>query len=225
MRRCILEVWVASKESPPFNPQILVVATSGAANTCIDDPKVFGVWRLEFPPSILDVKQEKGHAGRCPHIYGAPSWLSDWYLLCISLESYVVLLKKHLHNTPVTNKKTSYFKAFEGNKQDCLEVFVLPRFCLQAMIELKMANPYLFGSACPTTYLDACTYCLGHNILVLFPRGAKENNSFSFCWLNKCNNEVSWLILPFLGTPTIVLITRGEHKIIRTILVFIMSSE
>ena len=50
------------EDKRPFNPQILV-ATSGAANAGIDDPEVFGVCRLKFPPSIIDVNQEKGCAG------------------------------------------------------------------------------------------------------------------------------------------------------------------
>jgi hypothetical protein len=32
---------------------------SGAANARIDDPEVFGVCRLEFPPSIIDVSTKK----------------------------------------------------------------------------------------------------------------------------------------------------------------------
>jgi hypothetical protein len=52
-----------SKEACPFNPRIRT-ATSGAANTGIDDAEVYGVCQLEFPPSCLDVKQEKGRAGR-----------------------------------------------------------------------------------------------------------------------------------------------------------------
>jgi hypothetical protein len=49
----------------PFNPQILA-ATSGAANAGLDDPEVYGVVRIDFPPSCLDIKQEKGRAGRRP---------------------------------------------------------------------------------------------------------------------------------------------------------------
>jgi hypothetical protein len=76
------------EEDRPFNPQLLI-ATSGAANAGLDDSEVHGVARLEFPPSCLDVKQEKGHARQQPQT--GP--YEDWYLLCISLETYVVLLK------------------------------------------------------------------------------------------------------------------------------------
>jgi superfamily II DNA helicase RecQ len=50
------------EEARPFNPRILT-ATSGAANAGIDDKEVYGVCLLEFPPSCLDIKQEKGRAG------------------------------------------------------------------------------------------------------------------------------------------------------------------
>jgi superfamily II DNA helicase RecQ len=44
------------EDARPFNPQILT-ATSGAANAGIDDPDVFGVCRMDFPPSLMDVHQ------------------------------------------------------------------------------------------------------------------------------------------------------------------------
>jgi hypothetical protein len=57
------------------------------------------------------------------------------------------------------NKKISYFKTLEGNMCDCLLAFVLPHFCLQAMLEMKMANPYLGISKHHMACLDDCT-CL-----------------------------------------------------------------
>jgi ATP-dependent helicase YprA (DUF1998 family) len=79
----------------PFNPQILA-ATSGAANAGLDDPEVYGVTRIDFPPSILDIKQEKGRAGRRPG--ATPD--CNWYVLCFSLESFIVLLKR-MWDTPI----------------------------------------------------------------------------------------------------------------------------
>jgi hypothetical protein len=143
------------EDERPFNPQILV-ATSGAANAGIDDPEVYGVCRLEFPPSLLDVNQEKGRAGRRP--FANPE--SDWYLLTFSLESYVVLLKR-LHDTPAANKQISYFKTQEADMHDCLLAFVLPQHCQQAGMELKQSNPYVPLSHVPVACVDACSYCLG----------------------------------------------------------------
>jgi hypothetical protein len=56
------ELEFVTEEKRPFNPQILV-ATSGAANAGIDDPEVFIIVRMDFPPSLLDVQQEKNHVG------------------------------------------------------------------------------------------------------------------------------------------------------------------
>ena len=151
------------EEDRPFNPQILV-ATSGAANAGLDDSEVHGVARLEFPPSCLDVKQEKGRAGRRPTAH--PD--EDWYLLCLSLETYVVLLKR-LHDTTPAVKKTPYFKSQEKDMQDTLELFVLPLHCIQGFLEMTLANPYLFVPARPVPCDVACTFCTG-GYKKLFPK-------------------------------------------------------
>jgi hypothetical protein len=152
-----VEVLQACQEDArPFNPQILA-ATSGAANAGIDDPEVSGVTRLEFPPSLLDVQQEKGRAGRRRNA----SSDRDWYLVCLSLETFVVLLKR-LYNNPVSNQsKSSYFSNLEKDMQDALEMLVLPQFCLNASLELKMGNPYMASPIRPPPCLDSCAYCTG----------------------------------------------------------------
>jgi hypothetical protein len=68
----------------PFNPQILT-ATSGAANAGLDSEDVFGVGRAEFPLTLVNVLQEKGRAGRRLNASAA----TDWYLVCLSLKTYV----------------------------------------------------------------------------------------------------------------------------------------
>ena len=42
----------------------ILCATSGVGNAGIDSSEVRSVVRLGFPPSILDMSQEKGRAGR-----------------------------------------------------------------------------------------------------------------------------------------------------------------
>ena len=155
------------EEARPFNPRILT-ATSGAANAGIDDAEVYGVCRLEFPPSCLDVKQEKGRAGR--RRSAAP--MSDWYLLCISLETLVVLLKR-LHDTATSVRNTAYFKSQEDDIQDVLELFVLATGCLQARPELKMSNPYIPQTIVLTNCGHACSHCNG-NYKTMFPRLIKS---------------------------------------------------
>jgi hypothetical protein len=150
------------EDERPFNPQILI-ATSGAANAGLDDSEVHGVTRMEFPPSVLDVQQEKGRAGRRPYACAQ----TDWFLLCLSLESYVVLLKR-LFNNPSGNKDSSYFEQLENDMHECLLAFVLPQHCYHYTIEMKMANPYRTISETPVACLDACSYCLGKHKLI-FP--------------------------------------------------------
>ena len=143
------------EHSRPFNPQVLV-ATSGAANAGIDDPEVFGVTRMEFPPSLLDVKQEKGRAGRRP----TASSTTDFYLMCFSLESYVVLLKR-LHST-AGSRESVYFKHQDTEMQKCLEMFVLPQQCLQSSLEVALSNPFLLVPSPPPAPCGvACSYCAG----------------------------------------------------------------
>jgi hypothetical protein len=142
-----------SEKERPFNPQILT-ATSGAANAGIDDPEVFGVCRTEFPPSLLDVKQEKGRAGRRPLAHPG----TDWYMVCISLESLVILLKR-LWDTSV--KEDSYFVSQDADIRACLKLLVLPDYCLQATLEMRMSNPFFDIGELPPPCENACTYCLG----------------------------------------------------------------
>jgi superfamily II DNA helicase RecQ len=78
----------SDEAAQPFNPQMLTV-TSGAANAGLDSPDVYGVGHAEFPPTLVDVLQEKGCAGRRP----TASPATDWYLVCLSLEMYVYLLR------------------------------------------------------------------------------------------------------------------------------------
>ena len=40
--------------------------TSGVGNAVIDSPEVRTMYRIDFPPSILDICQERGRAGRLP---------------------------------------------------------------------------------------------------------------------------------------------------------------
>ena len=73
----------------------LLCATSGVGNAGIESPDVHSVYRVDFPPSILDIAQEKGRAGRRP---GASS--NDFhYVVCYSLETYLYLFKRTLKST------------------------------------------------------------------------------------------------------------------------------
>jgi hypothetical protein len=57
--------FIKSAVDSDFHPRTLS-ATSGAANAGIDSAQVFGVFPVDFPPNIVDMKQEGGHAGCQP---------------------------------------------------------------------------------------------------------------------------------------------------------------
>ncbi len=63
---------------------------SGVGNAGIDSPDIRAVFRLDFPPSIIDVCQEKGHAGRHPNALS-----EDYtYYIAFSLKSFIHLFKR-----------------------------------------------------------------------------------------------------------------------------------
>jgi hypothetical protein len=95
------------------------------------------------------VKQEKGRAGRRSTANSA----TDWYLLCISLESIVILLKR-LWDTLV--KEDLYFESQEKDMRAAMKLFVLPTHCLQASLEKQLSNPYFETGEPPEACGDAC---------------------------------------------------------------------
>jgi hypothetical protein len=113
----------------PFNSQILT-ATSGAANAGLDSEDVFGVGRAEFPPTLVDVLQEKRRADRRPNASAA----TDWYLVCLSLETCVYLLHRAA-NSATAGYDCHYKSELVAELQQTLKVLVLPKRCLQLTLE------------------------------------------------------------------------------------------
>jgi hypothetical protein len=161
------------KENIPLNPQILI-ATSGTANTGIEDPEVYGIYAEWISRLASWMSSKKWDAGRRPHANSD----SDWYVLYISLDSFDVLLR-HLYDSP-GSREASYLKAQEAN------MFVIPRWCQQASLEKKMANPYISESAHPAACLDSCTFCSG-GYRTLFPKLVKSG---AICFASFCCRPV-----------------------------------
>jgi hypothetical protein len=134
----------------------------------VDTPLSYSIaeW-ISCLASCMSSKKKKGRAGRRPHANSD----SDWYVLCISLKSFVVLLWR-LYDNPGSHE-ASYFKAQEVDIFDCLDMFVTPCWCQQASLEKKMANPCVSESACPRSCLDSCTFCSG-GYRTLFPKLVKS---------------------------------------------------
>jgi superfamily II DNA helicase RecQ len=87
-----IKAFVNSVVDSDFHPRILS-ATSGAANAGIDSAQVFGVFRVDFPPTMVNMKQEGGRAGRCPE----GLIVEDFYCVMISLEGFIHLFLRILN--------------------------------------------------------------------------------------------------------------------------------
>jgi hypothetical protein len=83
------------------------------------------------------------------------------------------VLLKRLHDTTPVAKKTAYFKGQVIDMQVTLELFVIPLYCIQSGLEMKLADPYLFIPPIPIACIDACTFCTG-GYKKLFPKLSKS---------------------------------------------------
>ena len=142
-----------SDDDRPFNAQVMI-ATSGAANAGIDNPNVHGAFRYEFPPSIEDCIQEEGRAGRR---VGADS-STDWYTICISLESFFRVLRLVLTSE---ESRASYRQTLITDLHVCLSVFVLPTHCFRSVFAHKCSNPFISVQHMPPSCVNSCSFCLG----------------------------------------------------------------
>jgi superfamily II DNA helicase RecQ len=135
----------------------MLTATSGATNAGLDSPDVYGVGRSEFPPTLVDVLQEKGRAGRRP----TASPATDWYLVCFSLETYVYLLRRMVEPS-TADYNARYKRVLAADLQQTLEMLVLPNRCLQLILEDVSANPFVrMNNDTRLPCGVSCSFCLG----------------------------------------------------------------
>jgi superfamily II DNA helicase RecQ len=151
-------------DSDDFKPRVLC-ATSGVGNAGIDSPDIRAVFRLDFPPSIIDVVcQEKGRAGR-----RANALCDDYiYYIAFSLKSFIHLFKQiHDPENKVIDK--SYR---EHQVNDLLQVakMLSSMDCFSLRLETMLRNP---GTSLMRSNIacGACPNCVNPN--VLFPSISK----------------------------------------------------
>ena len=118
----------------PFNTQVMI-ATSGAANAGIDNKEVHIVLCFEYPPSIEYCIQEEGRDGRR---FG-DDYRTDWYCICISLESFIAVLRRLLLSKSATEK---YRVTLISDFHVTPSVLVLPAHCIWSLFAYKAANPF-----------------------------------------------------------------------------------
>ena len=141
-----------SDEERSFNPQVLL-ATSGAANAGIDNSEAHGVRRFQFPPSMEDLIQEMGRAGRRATID------NDWCTVCVSLESFLHVLWRTLTNGDM---KKECKESLLLDLHVTASALVMPSRCIHSFIANKASNPFLLErNIFPPPCNDSCSFCLG----------------------------------------------------------------
>ena len=137
----------------------VLCATSGVGNAGIDSPNIRAVYRIDFPPSILDMVQERGRAGRRP---GSTSANYNYHV-CISLESFLYLFKRILDPKELVNDE-SYR---ERQIDDLLQVanVIISGKCYAAAFETLLGNP-----TCPSVPIPPCLDCPACTAAKLFPK-------------------------------------------------------
>ncbi len=146
----------SSDKDRPFNAQLLM-ATSGSANAGIDCQYIHGVGRGEFPPSVRDLMQELGRAGRWIGADGC------WYFVAVSLESYCSLIRRTFHSFESgTTMSQAYYDSLLDDMKDVLSTLVVPTQCIHWHAATLLQNPY--NDACPSDGKrcgDKCSFSRG----------------------------------------------------------------
>ena len=82
-------MFLNESDDPSFKPDIMCTS-SGVGNAGIDSSTIGVIYRLGMPESVLDLYQEKGHAGRYPHSLAVDNKLI--YLFSPSMNPQEVVL-------------------------------------------------------------------------------------------------------------------------------------
>ena len=117
----------------------ILCATSGVGNAGIDCSDVRAVYRIDFPPSIGDLSQECGRAGRREDV--TPD--NFLYQVAICLESFLHIFRRINH--PETRSADASYRKFQ--MQELMDVAYLlssSAHCYYTRIEQKLGNPYGF---------------------------------------------------------------------------------
>ena len=140
----------------------VLVCTSGVGNVGIDSPNIRAVYRLEFPPSIIDFLQEMGRAGR--RIEHNP--LDYSYNLYFSIDNFLHLFERTM-NPDEHYTDPSYHSEVIGNLHAMAKIIILSRFCYYVCLEMSLSNPYRdirYDSQYHHPNCGFCPFCRGESI-------------------------------------------------------------
>ena len=157
----------------PISPRIRILcATSGVGNAGIDCRHIKTVYRVGFPPSILDLAQEKGRAGRCcgasPSIYS--------YNVCVSLESFIYLFKR-IHNPSDSIINEAYRQQQLQDMFHVAKILMGTTTCLAVACEQALGNP-LIPSLMVSDNCGHCTACTKQHLVMPFSRSGIKHVLF-----------------------------------------------
>jgi hypothetical protein len=133
----------------------ILLATSGVANAGIDCSEVYSAIRIEFPPSIMDICQEKGRVGRVP----SPSPDIYSYKICFDIDSFVLLLKRTLN--PDEKMSMEYRRSMIHDHMLVAKLFCTVDSCFNEMFETSLANPSVRINEDDVGERNRCGICPG----------------------------------------------------------------
>ena len=134
----------------------ILCATSGVANAGIDSKHVRCAIRIEFPPSIQDICQEKGRVGRIPS--ATPEEFA--YLICFDVDSFVLLLRRTLN--PDEKMTKSFRSMMISDHMKVAQLFTSIHSCFNHVFEHSLSNPFIRNEELPHTQ-HRCNHCPGCN--------------------------------------------------------------
>jgi superfamily II DNA helicase RecQ len=206
-----INCFISDNTTEAFNPHILC-ATSGVGNAGIDCAYIRSVYRLDCPPSIVDICQEKGRAGRQPGAHPSVFGIT----ICFSLESFLLIFKR-IHDPSEDIIDDSYR---QEQFQDLMNVarLMVANSCQSIAIELFLANPFTGNNSsvlnpCRSRALNVegnssllspcgtCTFCNGIKLFPVLQRSGVCHMLFDL----------------FISGPNIMSSTKEMNNVVKSI--------
>ena len=157
-----------------------------------------GVYHVDFPPSLVDMFQERGRAGQIAHT--SPE--QNFYHVHICLESFLHLFKRIFKESLLC---PSYQLQPRDNLFQCLRLLVLPTKCISLSLEEYLAPPGLESHTNPLL----CGHCFKCNSTNVFPALCREGVQMFFSislWKERISSQLHALLTqsspPWNGTQT-----------------------
>jgi superfamily II DNA helicase RecQ len=149
----------------------VLVATSGVGNAGIDSKEVRAVFRIDLPPSIFDLTQEMGRAGRTP--FASPSEYK--YQIYYKLEDVLYLFGRIYDNSDGGSLDESYKEEQVRDLVDVISLLANPKVWHKVLVEEKLGDPRK-----PQTPFPICHVCTACTQSSSFPSICKQGTQLFF---------------------------------------------